>query len=240
MNTITSNVDWRSYAEKYDMLLDYNPFYQDLRKPVLQIVEKWDFQANDRIIDIGAGTGNYSIAIAEMFPQAEVIHLDNNDGMCAVASQKKIQKGLANLQIAQYSVETLNFEPESLAACLCIHSLYTLPEPHTVIQKIHHWLKPGAIALFVDPGRTVKVFNWQLAIGWQMIKKYGLGKTLELFREGKEISHQNREIAKLHAKGIYWKHSHEEFCEAVREAGFTIHKTQLCFRGISDLVLVEK
>ena len=160
--------------------------------------------------------------------------------MCDLASQKVQNDQVHNLKILRQSVGVTNFKPASISACLCIHSLYTFPNPANVIQRIYHWMKPGGVGIFVDPGRTVNVLDWQLAIGWQMIKQHGLWKTIQLLKEGKEISHQNRQISKLHAEGIYWKHSHEEFCDTVRAAGFTITESAYCFRGISDMVVVEK
>jgi ubiquinone/menaquinone biosynthesis C-methylase UbiE len=240
METAISTVNWQSYAQKYDMLLDYNPFYQDLRNLVFSKIESWNFDSEDTIADIGAGTGNYSVKLAEIFPEAKVYHVDKNDGMCELAEHKMTQKNLHNLQILKKSVEDLDFPESSLSACFCLHSLYTFPEPEKIIQRIYHWMKPGAVGVFVDPGRTVNVLDWQIAIGWHMVRKYGLGKTLKILREGKEISYQNRQISKLHAQGIYWKHSHQEFCDAVKAAGFEITEATTCFRGISDLVVIRK
>ena len=240
MDSAISTVNWHSYAQTYDMLLDYNPFYQQLREEVFRKIIDWDIEEGALIADIGAGTGNYSLKLAKTFPQAQIIHVDNNNGMCDLTQRKVEESNLTNLQVRRQTVEALQFEKESLNACLCIHSLYTFPEPQKVIQRIYDWVKPGGIGIFVDPGRTVNVLDWQLAIGWHMIKKYGFRKTFQLLREGKEISHQNRQISKLHAQGIYWKHSQEEFCSAIREAGFEIISAQYCFRNISDMVLWEK
>lgn len=236
----TDIVDWKRYAQKYDMLLDYNPFYQQLQEEVFSRIQQWQFQPNDTIADFGAGTGNYSMKLARLFPQNNILHIDNNAGMTAVIQEKKEKLDLQNLQIMTIPVDKLQLEPESLNASLCIHSLYTFPYPKNILKKIYTWMKPGAVGIFVDPGRPVKVREWQLAIGWQMIKKHGLRKTLELMKEGKEISYQNRQISKLQAQGIYWNHSHEAFRAAVEDAGFQIKEARLCFRKISDMVVVEK
>ena len=236
----TSIVDWHSYAQKYDMLLEYNPFYQQLRTEVLKRVDQWAFVPGAVLADVGAGTGNYSTALAVKFPRTKILHIDSNVGMAGVVQKKKEQLALDNIDVLTKPVEEVRLESESLSACLCIHSLYTFPEPAKVLQSVYNWMKPGGVGIFVDPGRPVKVLEWQLAIGWKMINKHGLRKTLEIMREGKEISHQNRQISKLQAQGVYWNHSHEEFCETVKSAGFTIKEAKYTFRGISDLVVVEK
>lgn len=234
------NVDWNRYARKYDMLMKYNPFYQQLRAEVLKKVGRWKIDSYDRIADIGAGTGNYSVAVAKSFPGAKVFHVDRDLGMCSVAENKKQAENLQNLEIVNTSIEDLQLEPSSLKACLCIHSLYTFPDPEGLLKRIYDWLVPGGHGIFVDPGRPVKVLDWQIAIGWRMVKKYGLRKTLEVMKEGREISYQNQQISKYQADGTYWTHTPEEFVKTIQNAGFNILESRLCFRKISDMVIVSK
>ena len=84
-----SPVSRRDYAQKYDMLLQYNPFYQSLVKEVMDKAATWQVQAGDILLDLGAGTGNYSCALAERFPEARILHVDNDAGMNRVATAKK-------------------------------------------------------------------------------------------------------------------------------------------------------
>ena len=73
-----------------------------------------------------------------------------------------------------------------------------------------------------------------------MIRHYGWWEMLKIMREGRELSYQNCQISKLQARGIHWQHSHAQFCDAVSAAGFDILKSRLCFRNISDMVVVRK
>jgi len=233
-------VDWHRYAATYDMLLTYNPFYKQLQQEVLAIVRQWTFDPGEQVADVGAGTGNYSIELASLFPQVKVLHIDNNEGMNSVMQRKKEKRTLENIQTMAVPIDDLKLPEGTLSACLCMHSLYTFPNPQAILKKIYAWMKPGARGVFVDPGRPVNVFQWQIAIGWHMIKHYGLGKTLKIMREGREVSRQNRQISKLQAQGVYWKHDHAQFCDAVRAAGFAIMESRLCFRKMSDMVVVRK
>ena len=192
------------------------------------------------IADIGAGTGNYSLKWAQLFPHAYVIHVDRDEEMCALALAKKDSNQVYNLDIWNQGVEEISFAPDSLHACTCIHALYTFPNPQEVLKNTWRWLTPGGYGIFVDPGRPVRVRDWQIAIGKRMIQTYGLKKTLKIMREGKEVSKQNRRAAKMQASGAFWTHNHEEFCEAVEQAGFLIEEARTTFRGISDLVVVRK
>ena len=233
-------VDWSSYAQTYDLLLSYNPFYQELYKEVIAVAQAWDIAEGSMIADIGAGTGNYSCTLAKLFPQAEVLHVDRDPGMCQVALQKVQNRGLNNIEIRNEGVDEVFIPPSSLGACTCIHALYTFPNPQQVLQNIYGWLTPGGLGIFVDPGRPVRVLDWQIAIARRMIQAHGLRKTLQVMREGKEVSKQNRRAARMQAEGKFWTHSHAEFCEAVIDAGFKILEAHTTFRGISDFVVAKK
>ena len=103
-------VDWEVYADQYDLLLTYNPFYQDLRKKVLAEVVRWELPPASLIADFGAGTGNFSIPTALHHSHTQVLHIDNNPGMNAKATVKARKKSLDNFQVISSEVGTLNFE----------------------------------------------------------------------------------------------------------------------------------
>ena len=240
MEKVQNTVDWQLYAEKYDMLLSYNPFYQKLREEVLSVISGWQIETGDLIADIGAGTGNYSIALAQIFPIARIIHIDNNAGMNERAKMKKEKAGLTNIDILNQGIEKVYLGSNSLRAMVSIHALYTFPKPEQALRSMYDWLEPGGVGILVDPGRIVNVIDWQLAIGWHLLSNYGLMQTLQIFKEAKPVSEQNRIIREMQKRGELWTHSHEAFCEAVEEAGFTISESRTCFRGLSDMVVVSK
>ena len=239
MNTLTTTpVDWYAYAQKYDMLLAYNPFYQQAHQKVMKQVKNWSLRDGAVIADIGAGTGNYSVAAARLFPKAQVLHFDQDKGMNLMAAKKA--EDLSNLQIIEKPVEQSDFTEGHLSGILCINALYTFPDPENTLRKMYRWLEPGGYLALVDAGRIMNLWSWKLAISWHMLWKHGLTKTLEIFREAKTVSQQNAYIRKMQKNGTYWTHSHEEFCAAVRNAGFTIEMSERCFRGDCDLVIARK
>lgn len=236
----TPVVSWDTYAHKYDMLIQYNPFYQRLHQQVFKLIADWQIAEEGTILDLGAGTGNYSITLAQKFPRATIIHADKDAGMNAVARDKMQSKGITNLSILESGVEDMNFSSGSLEAVISIHALYTFPHPEQALQKVYQWLQPGGKALLVDAGRIVNVLNWQLALAWHFLKTYGPVKTWKIFREGKEVSRQNAFIREMQKDGTFWTHTYEEFESKVQQAGFDVLDGGVTFRGVSDWVLVRK
>ena len=239
MSTI-EKVSWKTYAQKYDMLLSFNPFYQQVHKKVMQCVRKWEINENDSIADVGAGTGNYSLAIARQFPQANILHIDIDQGMNAVTMKKRAESNINNHQILDKGISDVQLEPGSLKALVSIHALYTFPEPKKVLHKMYDWLEPGGYAVLVDAGRVVRVLDWQIAIAWHLLRKYGFRKTWQIMKEAEEVSKQNAYIRDMQIRGEFWIHTHKEFCETVQNVGFEILESSITFRGASDFVVVRK
>lgn len=240
MNQTTKQVNWYEYAEKYDMLFEFNPFYQDLQKEILTLVQDWQVTDGGTILDMGAGTGNYSIFLAQQFPAARVLHIDNNEAMNDRAMQKMRARSLTNLDIQLNGIEAVKLPDNSLQGLLSVHALYTFPDPQAALRKMAGWLQPGGQGILVDPGRIVNVIDWQLAIGSRLLRKYGLSKTLKIFKEAKPVSRQNRHIRDMQHHGKLWTHSPEAFRQAVEDAGFEVLESRTCFRGLSDMAIVTK
>lgn len=237
-NKEKSIVDWQTYAEKYDMLLNYNPFYQELRQEVLEQLDHWDILPGGYIADLGAGTGNYSVEIAKSFPYAQIFHIDNNPGMNARAANKAT--ALQNFHLMEKDIDEVHFEQGTLQGLVCINAIYTFPHPRETLRRIYDWLAPNASAVLVDPGRIMSTLSWKIAIGKHLIKTYGLAQTLAIMREGRAVSKQNEHIRAMQQNGTFWTHSHEEFCQVFRQIGFRIEMSKICFRGDCDLVVVRK
>src|SRR6266446_3556848 len=83
-----SKVNWSAYATQYDLMAERNPAYQELLDHCVSTVRQWPLRAGDAIADFGAGTGNFSIALARALPEASVLHLELDAQMLAVAEAK--------------------------------------------------------------------------------------------------------------------------------------------------------
>ncbi len=237
MKTTTDIVDWTSYSAVYDLMASMNPAYQQLIAMAEEAVSQWVLPSGARVIDVGAGTGNFSLAVARRLPQAQIMHVDNDTGMIAVARSKASDAGLTNLQFVEVAGEQLTFSPASIDAAITVHALYAIPRPLDLLRNLRTWLKPGAPALLCNLGRPMRVYDWAQYLFRSMCRSIGLKQTVEVFIRGRNIARQNRRIAIMQRDGRYWTHTAQEFHSALRAAGFSIESHRVCYRGYSDFVI---
>ncbi len=106
-----------------------------------------------KILDIGCGTGNLSIACASR--GAEVVGFDINSGMLEVARMKIASANLDDkIKLMEIGVAemTRNFEKETFDACVsCLaFSELTKDEQVYAISTAHSLLKPGGTLIIAD------------------------------------------------------------------------------------------
>ena len=227
-------------AEVYDTVLSYNPAYQDIISLFKNNISQWQIPHNSKLAEFGAGTGNFSIELAKTFPQAQILHFDFNHGMNSFASEKVKRTGLKNLDVHTQSIDDIILKENSIQAAVCVHALYTFPQPQQALSSINNWLKPGGYGVFCDLGRVLHIPKWVKFFASNLMKNHGYLKTAEVFWKGRNVIKQNRIIRDQQLAGKYWTHSHDEFCEIVKDSGFEIISAQTCFLDDSDFVVVRK
>jgi ubiquinone/menaquinone biosynthesis C-methylase UbiE len=232
-------VDWSSYAQVYDLMSDNNPAYGAILADFEQVIERWDVAPGDRLVDLGAGTGNFSLRLARRFTQAEVLHLDSNSGMNTRALFKAETEG-GRISVLEADADRATFAAGSLGAVVSVHSLYTLADPRGVIRRMFEWLRPGGHVFACDLGRRMDVLGWSAFLARAMVCRRGVLQTARTFVKGRAVASQNRAIRKMQDAGHYWLHSGDEFVAAFVAAGFRVERSSSCYRGCSDLVVATK
>ncbi|MCG8513708.1 MAG: class I SAM-dependent methyltransferase [Halanaerobiales bacterium] len=106
-------------------------------------------QVNDRIIEIGAGTGRYSFYYAEKGFEVSAVELVPEN---VAIMRKKLSKkyaGSLRLMITQGDARDLSIFPaESFELALCLGPIYHLPDPaekEKAIREGLRVLKPGGV-----------------------------------------------------------------------------------------------
>lgn len=230
-------IDWDTYASKYDLLATINPSYHENIQILRAVVRDLSLPEHPSICDVGAGTGNFICALGQDIPSASFFHLDFDPAMNEIAAAKYAAAGITNVEIKCASASEATYPDQSFDLIISVNALYAMRPQREVLRKIRRWLKPTGTFFVIDYGRQVNVLDWTLYMFKHVVQTRGLWAALKLLKGNIENIRQNRKGSQGQAEGVYWLHSTEEFGKALSEAGFLVVTLRECYRGYSDLAV---
>jgi SAM-dependent methyltransferase len=99
-----------------------------------------------RIVDLGAGTGVGTVALATRFPSAEVVAVDNSPRMLErirAVADPRIRTLEADLAHGWPDVD----RPDLVWAALSLHHV---PDPEALLRQVHERLRPGGLLVISE------------------------------------------------------------------------------------------
>lgn len=126
------------------------PPYQEMFDSVLG----YSFLENDKpwhILELGCGTGNLSLCIQEIYPNANLTLIDLSHEMLESAAQK-LRKKTGSVKLIESGFIDLDLPAESfdlIISSMALHHL-TDEEKPTLYNRIYQWLKPGGLFRCAD------------------------------------------------------------------------------------------
>jgi len=135
----------------FDPLLRYI-MHEEIFKQ--RLVDQANPQPNERILDLGCGTGTLTIMIQRRQPAAEIIGLDGDDQVLEIARQKAMQAGLTSIRWDKGLADNPPYPANSfdkVVSSLMLHHL-TLPDKRRAFQEVFRVLKPGGSFHIADFG----------------------------------------------------------------------------------------
>ena len=233
-------LDYNRYATQFDRMCQITPVYQDNIELLLKFLPTFNLPENATICDLGAGTGNFILAMARVLSLAKYIHLDFDEAMNNHAKAKYENAGLENVEVQQEHIQRAQFEESSLDLVVCVNALNTAAPQLPVLKLIRSWLKPTGSLFLLDFGREQRVVDWTWYIVKHLYQTEGIGEVFRSFWMNREAIRQNRRARLDQKAGRMWTHSTEEFSDLVEKAGFQVNHVQTCYRDYGDLVVAQK
>lgn len=233
-------MDWDAYAEHYDEMCALNPAYQANIDILLSHMKNWTLGADSKICDLGAGTGNYIVQMADAFPDAQYWHVDIDHRMTELARQKYERCGVRNVHVVESDVHAANFAKDSFDVVVCVNALYAFTSQESILKRIRSWLKPEGKLFLIDFGRKQKTLDWTLYIFKESMKSQKIGRFTRALIEGRELLKQNRKTTMGQESGRYWLHTTQEFGKTLENSGFKVEELSRCYRNYSDLAVCSK
>jgi len=143
-------------AKAFEKMTNFLPF-RLLRKKVLSKLK--DFNPKGTLVDIGCGSGNLIIQIAESFPDLNLIGIDISSEILEFAKKLALDRNLGKrIEFKIGNVEKLPFSNESIDFIISTLSLHHWVNPVKVFNEIHRVLKRDGTLLIFDFRRDSRRF----------------------------------------------------------------------------------
>lgn len=116
-----------------------------------------------RALDLGSGTGQLAIEIAEMAPKLAVIGLDMSDAMLDLASANARQADVGDrVTFIKGVADRVPYPDASFDLVVSTLSMHHWPDPVAVFNEIQRVLRPGGRFMIFDLRRDVGLAPWLL------------------------------------------------------------------------------
>lgn len=112
------------------------------------ILDRVDVRASDRVLDVAAGSGLLSRAIA---PRArEVVAVDITPAMLDNARQAAAREGIDNIRFVEGTAESLPFAADEFDLAVTRFSLHHIAEPQRAVREMVRVVRKGGRIAIVD------------------------------------------------------------------------------------------
>lgn len=234
----TANLHWSRYAPHFDELCNLIPAYQENIDSLINAIPDLDLPKNPRICDLGAGTGNFIIALHAVLPDATFTHVDIDPVMNAEAKRKYAISDI-EVTVIEKSIQSTTFDASSFDLIVCVNALCHAAPQVQSLRKMNTWLSRDGSLFLIDFGRPVRIADWGWYILKNAIKKIGILSYLKTLIKHSQAVVQNRQARKDQEEGSMWLHTTEEFEETLRNASFSLTQSRSCYRGYCDMAICK-
>jgi len=145
---------WNWYAKWYDRFEG-----QRANRDIPLIKELAQFSLEDKVLDLGGGTGRVSEKIKDLVD--EVIVADTSFGMLKEAAKK-------GLKTFSFAVLPLSFPDETFDKILLIKALHHFSYPEEYLKETYRMLKRGGALIIEDPDYD----RWLIKISLTLVEKF--------------------------------------------------------------------
>lgn len=124
-----------------------NPLRRLLISP-RQFADRLSLTASSRVLEVGPGSGYFSVEIARRIPRGYLELFDLQPEMLAKARRKIEAAGLKNVRYTQGDAATLPFPDASFDVATLVTVLGEVPEKRECVRSLFRVLRPGGVAVF--------------------------------------------------------------------------------------------
>ncbi len=154
MGGLMSNLtaDAKKQFDRWSRSYDRNLLQTFFFKPAHRMLLDNLTPADQRVLDVGCGTGVFAAAVLEQFPYTQVWGIDLSDGMLRQC-EARCAAAEGRLHLVQGDSQRLPFRDDSFDVITCTHSFHHYPAQERVVAEMHRVLRPDGRLLIIDGDR---------------------------------------------------------------------------------------
>lgn len=138
---------------------DYANFAKYMQDGAIEILENWQINPNQRLLDIGCGSGQSAIPAAQQGHQ--VVGTDIAENLIEFARESALYEGL-DVQFDVGDAEALPYDDDSFDVVISMIGAMFAPQPEKVASEIARVLRPGGklyMANWSSAGMPAQMFK---------------------------------------------------------------------------------
>lgn len=234
---------WHEYSISYDNILLNTEIYLELLSTMVgEVGPLGEIPPESRVLDLGAGTGNLAIKLAEPTKRRTVVAMDNSRAMLEILKFKgggllrEDDKGPGILTIQQDVNSLYGLKDNNFDAVFMNNVLYAVDDPLECFKEIRRVLKSQGEVRISGPRSDSNV-----KILFEEIKK-SLKKKEGVFKKYKADYETVRYINEIQLKKYLYRHSTDEVGKILKAAGFSkiSHKSEDIYANQNMLIAAIK
>lgn len=126
--------------------------FSEERKALLppdSVIDQLAIRPADRVLELGAGNGYFTIPLAKRMPEA-VIAVDIQPEMIALLKQQAEKEGLKNIEYVESSLEEIPLGPNTADKIFAAFSIHEADNLSQAVREMKRILKPAGQLLIVE------------------------------------------------------------------------------------------
>jgi trans-aconitate 2-methyltransferase len=125
----------------------YERFRDERKRPFFELLARVDASAPAQMVDLGCGTGDLTLVLAERWPSARVTGVDSSEAMIAEATRRMASERV-RFELADLARWTPAAPVEVLVSNAALH---WLPDHPALLTRLVSLLAPGGVLAFQVP-----------------------------------------------------------------------------------------
>jgi cyclopropane fatty-acyl-phospholipid synthase-like methyltransferase len=114
-----------------------------------RVIAALALKPGDRVADVGAGTGYFSVRLARAAAKPTVFAVDVEPAMVAYLAKRAAAEGLSNIRAVQATAASPQL-PEPVDVVLVVDTFHHIGSRATYFAGVRRWLRPGGRVAIVD------------------------------------------------------------------------------------------